>query len=210
MKKDGFTLAEVLITLGIIGVVAAMTIPHLMNEIKDRQFKEAAKEAYSKASQAVQQMKQDEGGDLSSYYTTGNSFKPVFIKYFKVLKDCNWRDCVSDSATYQQLGQSDSAAMHFWTGQFVTNDGVFWAISNFGSSTGNRISILVDVNGYQKLPNVYGRDVFMFQLLNDNLVPMGASGTWYPIVLPGSYTCSRKSTYQSYGCMYYVMQGIDY
>lgn len=36
MKKYGFTLAEVLITLGIIGVVAALTIPTLMQNYKDR------------------------------------------------------------------------------------------------------------------------------------------------------------------------------
>lgn len=51
--QRAFTLAEVLITLGILGVVIAMTIPGLMQNIQDKQFKEAAKEAFSKSSQAV-------------------------------------------------------------------------------------------------------------------------------------------------------------
>lgn len=39
MKIEGFTLAEVLITLGIIGVVAAMTIPAVINKYKSVQLK---------------------------------------------------------------------------------------------------------------------------------------------------------------------------
>lgn len=51
--RDGFTLAEVLITLGIIGVVAAMTMPTLMNQTNGAQYKAAYKKALSAISQAV-------------------------------------------------------------------------------------------------------------------------------------------------------------
>ena len=54
MKKSlGFTLAEVLITLGIIGVVAAMTMPTLINSTQGAQYKAAFKKALSALSQAV-------------------------------------------------------------------------------------------------------------------------------------------------------------
>ena len=52
-KRFGFTLAEVLITLGIIGVVAAMTMPTLMNSTNGAQYKAAYKKALSAISQAV-------------------------------------------------------------------------------------------------------------------------------------------------------------
>ena len=52
-KRFGFTLAEVLITLGIIGVVAAMTMPTLMNQTNGAQYKTAYKKALSAMSQAV-------------------------------------------------------------------------------------------------------------------------------------------------------------
>ncbi len=52
-KRFGFTLAEVLITLGIIGVVAAMTMPTLMNSTQGAQYKTAYKKALSALSQAV-------------------------------------------------------------------------------------------------------------------------------------------------------------
>ena len=53
MVRSGFTLAEVLITLGIIGVVAAMTMPTLMNATNGAQYKTAFKKALSVISQAV-------------------------------------------------------------------------------------------------------------------------------------------------------------
>ena len=55
MKKtfNAFTLAEVLITLGIIGVVAAMTMPTLMNQTNGAQYKAAYKKALSAISQGV-------------------------------------------------------------------------------------------------------------------------------------------------------------
>ena len=52
-KRFGFTLAEVLITLGIIGVVAAMTMPTLINSTQGAQYKAAFKKALSAISQAV-------------------------------------------------------------------------------------------------------------------------------------------------------------
>ena len=52
-KNSGFTLAEVLITLGIIGVVAAMTMPTLINSTQGAQYKAAYKKALSALSQAV-------------------------------------------------------------------------------------------------------------------------------------------------------------
>jgi prepilin-type N-terminal cleavage/methylation domain-containing protein len=52
-KRFGFTLAEVLITLGIIGVVAAMTIPTLMNQTGQSEFKSGFKKAVSVLNQAI-------------------------------------------------------------------------------------------------------------------------------------------------------------
>ena len=52
-KRFGFTLAEVLITLGIIGVVAAMTIPTLISNTNGAQFKTAYKKALSTLNQAI-------------------------------------------------------------------------------------------------------------------------------------------------------------
>ena len=52
-NKEGFTLAEVLITLGIIGVVAAMTIPNLMTNIQGIRVRAQLKKTISTLNQAV-------------------------------------------------------------------------------------------------------------------------------------------------------------
>ena len=52
MKKSGFTLAEVLITLGIIGVVAAMTIPTLIANTNSAKFRSQFKKSISTLNQA--------------------------------------------------------------------------------------------------------------------------------------------------------------
>jgi len=204
VRKKAFTLAEVLITLGIIWIVAAMTIPSLMNNIQDKQFKEAAKEAYSKASQVITQMKQDNGGNFAYYITTANSFKPVFMTYFKIAQDCSPTLCVAASGASTVYKSLHGDAADTWPvgfGQFITNDGMFWAIYNDGIS----LSIMVDVNGYTKGPNVYGRDTFFFQPVNDNLIPTGANGT-----TTGFCDKTTSSWIQGISCMYNVMQGIDY
>ena len=53
MKKLGFTLSEVLLTLSIIGVVSAMTVPSLMTSIEDRELTAQAKKAYNTLQSAI-------------------------------------------------------------------------------------------------------------------------------------------------------------
>jgi len=204
--RHSFTLAEVLITLGIIGVVAAYTIPILMQNIQDQQFKEAAKEAYSKASQAIQQMKNDNGGSLSTYTNSYTNFKTPFMAYFKIIDPCT-STCVpvtSESTIYKTLYRNP-AKTSWMGGQFVTTDGMFWATY----SSGSYIFITVDVNGYINPPNIYGKDTFFFQLSDDRLFPLGANGT----NRTAPDYCDRTHDIQSLmgvGCMTYVMQGKDY
>ena len=53
MRKTGFTLAEVLLTLTIIGVVAAMTVPNLMGAVEDKELAAQAKKAYNTLQNAI-------------------------------------------------------------------------------------------------------------------------------------------------------------
>lgn len=211
-SKKAFTLAEVLITLGIIGIIAEITIPVLMQNVQDLQFKAAAKSAYSNASQALQLMKNDNGGSLTSYYTTAGSFKPSFMQYFKVVQDCNLNDCVpptSTSTIYSNFNGYPGGTWIMDNGQFITTDGMFWGINNEGISEG--LEIAVDVNGYQKKPNKYGRDLFMFQVLNDVVVPSGAPGTDFAPQPTYNYCNSGGAhLYMGLGCMQYLMTSKDY
>ena len=61
--KSGFTLAEVLITLGVIGVVAAITMPTIINNTQGKQYVVAFKKLYANFSNAIIMFKMEEGCD---------------------------------------------------------------------------------------------------------------------------------------------------
>ena len=66
MKKNGFTLAEVLITLAIIGVVATLTLPALMTNTAEQQAKTALKKGINTLTEAAQMNQSIAGFDYAS------------------------------------------------------------------------------------------------------------------------------------------------
>jgi prepilin-type N-terminal cleavage/methylation domain-containing protein len=102
IRKRGFTLAEVLITLAIIGVVAAVTIPVVMRNIQKQELKVQFKKAYSTITQAVAKTYADLGYQAGCYAYRDSSdvahfnntdcasvFWPQFFKNLKVIKYCS-------------------------------------------------------------------------------------------------------------------------
>jgi len=85
-KAAAFTLAEVLITLGIIGVVAAVALPALITNINDRANSERQANIAQKITQAVEQMRAH--GELVQYSST-DEFVNVLQKYLKITKRCD-------------------------------------------------------------------------------------------------------------------------
>ena len=84
--EAAFTLAEVLITLGIIGVVAAVALPALITNINDRANSERQANIALKITQAMEQMRAH--GELVQYSTT-DDFVDVLQKYLKITKRCS-------------------------------------------------------------------------------------------------------------------------
>ena len=72
MKKNGFTLAEVLITLAIIGVVAMMTLPALINNTGEQQYKTGLKKGINTLTEAANMNLAVDGWDFSSLSTTAH------------------------------------------------------------------------------------------------------------------------------------------
>lgn len=94
-QNSAFTLAEVLITLGIIGVVAALTIPTLINKADEAAGRTAAKKAYSTVSNAFKQMLADNSGSIWDN-TSGNwnilqtNMYDILLPYFSYGKAGSW------------------------------------------------------------------------------------------------------------------------
>lgn len=192
-NKRGFTLAEVLITLGIIGVVAAMTIPTLIANYQKQQYVVGLKKGYSEFNQALIMLANDQGcsGDLKCTglfpINTNNSkdFRDALVKYLKLVKICDLNDekCYPLNMMQNQNYDGSAEPMEyiytFGDGySFITADGMNmnigtsykdcdqnFSISNTGSLTQVCSMITFDVNG-NKGPNYAGRDIFAFYITN--------------------------------------------
>ena len=87
LKKTAFTLAEVLITLGVIGVVAALTMPTLLKNIAERSNSEAQANLAQKITKSMDLMRAD--GGLERTYNSTDEFVDEFSKYIKISTRCD-------------------------------------------------------------------------------------------------------------------------
>ena len=109
-KKKAFTLAEVLITLAIIGVVAAMTIPTLIANYQEKSWATASQVFERKLTEAMKVM--NVNGTLAGHTTT-QSFVDELSKNFKVTKTCdsnNLKNCISENITWNIVDISSSGS----------------------------------------------------------------------------------------------------
>ena len=113
-KRTAFTLAEVLITLGIIGIVAALTLPVIISDVKNSQLEAGLKKAYSVLGQALN-MYQAENGEriIAGDATNRRMIKSYLMQYIKSAKGIN-DDYCSNTSTYNMNGAgcTNSALMN--------------------------------------------------------------------------------------------------
>ncbi len=221
----GFTLAEVLITLGIIGVVAAMTMPALITKINNKGYTERLIKAYSTLQNATNKIIEEEG--LPSNWgwvvrgtdiddTANDRIIELYKNNLKVVYFCqdSWIDdeCKSmRSITYRSLNKQTATDIHsgndiFGGYQFVLPDGVVlgfkFTVSTSGVNWGapSALSFTVDVNGKKK-PNIVGRDIFYFYLDN-------STGKVLPFISDEStnqYANTCETNKSGHSCAYRVI-----
>lgn len=179
--KKGFTLAEVLITLGIIGVVATMTIASVIKKYTNYTFAQRLKQSYSLISQSIQ----------NSACIIEN---PNWVKELDATKTVDmtreqlitlFENCIVGNLKRAQIdGYINPLAKGFPTYRFpngtlsapTTGTGtiyytmklangsfVFVNVGTNSDGTYTAPRIYIDING-QKGPNVLGKDLFFFVL----------------------------------------------
>lgn len=170
--KKAFTLAEVLITLGIIGVVAAMTLPSLVAKYQKRVMVITLKKVYTELSQAVLLYKVDDNiTDLSnSSLNSDTAFENFITKYFKVVKQCNSIEPPCFSSSYKKISGVSSTFNSGCHGKaYILTSGAS-ICARYNSSTPSILAeIHIDVNG-SKNPNVFGRDAFNLFLYSNGVI----------------------------------------
>ena len=175
-KKAAFTLAEVLITLAIIGVVAAMTIPTLISDYQEKVTVNKVKTFYSLMSQAVAMSTVYNGQPESWSFSDVNGFANYLKPYLKIAKDCGTESGCITSDVYKRLnGQNwysyDSSRFYK---MFLTNGMSMWFRIKDDPDNNDAQDTLalfwLDVNGKLE-PNQIGLDTFHFLLKNKGLIP---------------------------------------
>lgn len=182
--KPAFTLAEVLITLGIIGIVAAMTLPALLQKQERLSTGVALEKFYSSFQNAINLSQLDHGSavnwDTKTDYNDTEAmyawFDEYVIQYMKILVNCNKdnnKACFHNysyttipGGTYITSGSLSSTNI-----MYIFQDGSAITAITGGGTEDNQsrvFHIRYDTNGYRK-PNAYGQDIFSFRYKNGKI-----------------------------------------
>ena len=224
----GFTLAEVLITLGIIGVVAALTMPVLINQTNKKELQVAFQKTYSELNQVAKLYYANEGTSFSEDYTTkyiatSNLAIAVknLMKYFHGGHQYNpstwWNYGIKSYDIYwlNNKGKNDGTICNN-AGYWTNNSGQIYSFNDPATDTlTNGPVICVDTNG-QKRPNRYGYDIFLFLFTIDNtVIPMGMEHKNNPTsnslnnngFVTGEEYCtySKNASGGGFSCAYYAL-----
>ena len=172
--KYAFTLAEVLITLGIIGVVAAMTIPTLITNYNDKVLETQKLKTKSILANAFKMMMANEGvtdlslAPIASCGDDKNCYATEFGKVMKVLSEV---DSTSDNAKidYGFTNGNDQVWSKDKLYTFVMNDGTVISVEKTNGVTSGNITLAVDLNGF-KGPNIGAKDLCKYVVSNNAIV----------------------------------------
>lgn len=201
-RKFGFTLAEVLITLGIIGIVASMTLPVLIQKNQEKVTISKLKKAYSALSQAYLFAVQEQGtpdlwnikgkesiydeeGNISGYDTSGIEVQRKNLTKFMKGRNCeNNSKCIaSDGLKYANLSRTafDTETSRINFPRFMLTDGTIINFTNVISETCTAIdmgkaNVCSHIEVFlptDKREQRRGVNNFMFYLTKDGIVPAG-------------------------------------
>ncbi len=197
MKKTAFTLAEILATLTIIGVIAAITIPNLNQTSQNNQYVAGCLKSYSVLSQMVTKMKVANGPiGFGSLWTNEKELAKAMVEQLNVI------DQSEDEATRSDVKSLKGEESTLSGMSFTTADGMIYYFSKddctgkgyvADDSTACLGSFAVDVNGL-KGPNAYGKDIFFFGLIRgEGILPAGSYDGSSDCISGGAgVTCAAK------------------
>ena len=180
--KCAFTLAEVLITLGIIGVVASLTLPSVIHKYKTEVLKAQFKKSYSSLSQAVLLARADVGvTNFNSYcaFLDDGRYINALECYRAILKQLKKNDniCQYDLNKIYTYSKTQQGAYVDVGGTAYPRHGLPDGTCVDVKINARTIGVSIDINGYKKGPNALGHDIFSFWI-NDSgaLVPIKSTG----------------------------------
>lgn len=208
--NKAFTLAEVLVTLGIIGIISALTIPTLVNNYQKKVATTAAKKAYSTLSQAYTfVLNNNEDGVLACETNNSRCLADLFAPILKSVKGKLW---VPNSGIAEGCWEDNDIDMPNETHYcFSSIDGISYDFDmEFQLENSRQAIIYIDINGPKK-PNRFGRDRFVFQIIGSKLLPakqvsinslIDYNNATYVECSDGKILSNGLSFPYNYGCAY--------
>ena len=179
-----FTLAEVLITLGIIGVVSAMTVPSLIHNYQRQSYVTQLHKVYNELQQAfLQEMNEANAINLKEAGMGVQSYIKTFLpKHFKIVQigELDLKETPWGNTTYKNINGANYAYTGYWgcgacatlaSGAQICLDNVKCYSYTYNGNTSNYGFIFVDVNG-KKGPNIIGRDAFLMSYWDDGVIDL--------------------------------------
>jgi prepilin-type N-terminal cleavage/methylation domain-containing protein len=190
IKKPAFTLAEVLITLLIIGVVASLVIPSLIQDTRDAELKVLWKKTYAEFEQMTKFVLNDNTGSFEGVCTSSNNLKNQYIPYINVNKNCATGSTLgncwhSNNLSSYYLNKNPISTWDENSG-LILNTGVliYFAANSTTCTFDHGIPIcgrvFLDTNGF-KPPNTWGKDIFGLWIIKNGIKPFGTQGDWYDV-----------------------------
>lgn len=171
---SAFTLAEVLIVLGIIGIIADMTIPSLIKSTDRQTTIVRLKKTYSVLSQAIQMAEIENSNHSGWDYSNANTFYATYLKPYLNISREFINEKIPNYVVFSLDGQvhASSGLTNVDYPKFMLNDGT---IVSLGNNDENYQGIAFDINGTQK-PNRHGKDIFSFTI-GENVPFLAPYGT---------------------------------
>ena len=224
LKNRAFTLAEVLITLGIIGVVAAMTIPTLLSNLRAKRLETEFKKAYADLNVAARAFYADNDMSFRDYQIEtgeGKSNSTDSLKYFITYLKGDTMKKYSPKGFDNQMGIKSYNLNNQVTTQYPCNQSIIVrdpigrtyslddSAASFNFSIGPKIC--VDINGVDR-PNKWGVDKFIFVFNSDNSVIPYTGKNWEWISPQQSdekiiaQYCSTSTTTPVHTCSYFALK----
>jgi prepilin-type N-terminal cleavage/methylation domain-containing protein len=184
-KIKAFTMAEILVVLGIIGVVAVLTLPNLSRNAEDRKVIAGLRKSYAELDTIYQSIATTYGkpydwnvANTTSAADMTKTFGDYFAEVSSISKDCGtstgcFSGTIDSDTSYRKFLMKDGSSVGMKVSQASTVfSNVNTTSDNCNGGTGDMGTIVVDVNGL-KGENNYGYDTFYINICSKGLVPKG-------------------------------------
>ena len=182
LRSAAFTLAEVLVTLGIIGVVSAMTVPTLMQNYQRQSYITQLHKVYNEVQQGALRYMTDRNAInlMEAGLTNSAAMQTFFRENFKIVSmGTSDADMPWNNVSYKNLNGGNWTS-HTWgcgpcavlaSGAWVCADNPKCYTYSYGGYTSGYGTFFVDTNG-KKGPNIIGRDAFLMEFWSDGVLDL--------------------------------------